>query len=338
MPELTHFLSCDWGTSSFRLKLVALPDLRVVATTKSDQGNAATFERWQQSGQPEEQRVEFYLAVIREHAQQLEQQAKQPLNGLPIVISGMASSTIGMLELPYKPFPFATNGSDLATKLLSATNDFLHSVLLISGARTDDDVMRGEETQLVGCGFEVSEQGQLFLHPGTHAKHVLVRGGQAVELKTYMTGEFFALLTTESILATAVEVAGELDEPAHAQAFAQGVRASQEGNLLHHAFLVRTNRLFEKLTKPENFYYLSGLLIGYELSDFPADFTGPVVLAGEDRLVHAYEAALRQLGITERVASVTVKGAEEVTLRGQVAVLQRAQKAGQPALTSSRLA
>ncbi|UYZ64071.1 2-dehydro-3-deoxygalactonokinase [Hymenobacter weizhouensis] len=325
-----RFLSCDWGTTSFRLKLVEGPELRVVAAATSKEGNAATFERWQQARQPPEQRLGFYLEVVRPHVRRLEEQAGESLAGVPLVVSGMASSTIGMLELPYRPLPFAANGSDLLTRLLPATAGFAQPVLLISGVKTDDDVMRGEEVQLVGCGFAATEQEQLFLHPGTHAKHVLVRQGRAVELKTYMTGEFFALLTTESILASAVESgAGGLDQPAHAQAFAQGVQASQRGNLLHEAFLVRTNRLFEKLSKPENFFYLSGLLIGTELRDFPTDFTGPVVLAGEDVLVHSYEAALRQLGITGRVASVTIQGAEAVTLRGQAAVLERAQAAGQ---------
>ncbi|TGE25123.1 2-dehydro-3-deoxygalactonokinase [Hymenobacter aquaticus] len=329
MNNLTHFLSCDWGTSSFRLKLVELAGLRVVAAEQSEEGNAATFEQWQQAKQPPEQRLGFYLNVLRTHAQKLEKQVGRPLAGVPVVISGMASSTVGMLELPYKPFPFAADGSDLTTRLLPATADFDHPVLLISGVKTDDDVMRGEEVQLVGCRFAPTDRPQLFLHPGTHAKHVLVQGGQATALKTYMTGEFFALLSKESILASAVEKNDDFQRPEHARAFERGVQASQTDNLLHNAFLVRTNRLFDKLSAPENFYFLSGLLIGYELSSFPPDFTGPVVLAGEKALVASYEAALRLLGITDKVASVTVKQAAEVTLRGQAAVLERAVAAGQ---------
>ncbi|PJJ59757.1 2-dehydro-3-deoxygalactonokinase [Hymenobacter chitinivorans] len=329
MEELTHFLSCDWGTSSFRLKLVELPGLRVVATSTSDEGNAATFAKWQETKQPDDQRLGFYLKVLAGHVRKLEEDAGRPLTGVPVVISGMASSTVGMLELPYKPMPFAVDGADLATKLLPATADFAQPVLLISGVRTPDDVMRGEEVQLVGCGFAATDQEQLFLHPGTHAKHVTIRGGQAVALKTYMTGEFFALLSKQSILASAVEKNDDFERPEHRRAFERGVQASQTENLLHNAFLVRTNQLFDKLSKPENFYFLSGLLIGAELRSFPADFRGPVVLAGEKALVQHYEAALELLGITQRLAALTIKGAEEVTLQGQAAVLQRLREAGQ---------
>ncbi|TGE29315.1 2-dehydro-3-deoxygalactonokinase [Hymenobacter metallicola] len=336
MAELTHFLSCDWGTSSFRLKLVEWPGLRVVATSTSDEGNAATFKQWQQAGQPPERRLGFYLSILHRHVQKLEAEFGHPLAGTPVVVSGMASSTVGMLELPYKDFPFATDGTDLTTKLLPATAEFSHPVLLISGVKTPDDVMRGEEVQLVGCHLPATAEDQLFLHPGTHAKHVTVRRGQAVALQTYMTGEFFALLSQQSILAAAVEKADDFQAPAHRQAFEQGVRTSQDINLLHAAFLVRTNQLFDKLSKSENFYYLSGLLIGYELSSFPADFTGAVVLAGEEALVQPYEAALALLGLTGRVASVTTHGAEEVTLRGQAVVLRRALGAGQlPSVTTS---
>ncbi|GAA3927821.1 2-dehydro-3-deoxygalactonokinase [Hymenobacter algoricola] len=323
MPNPTRFLSCDWGTSSFRLKLVALPGLRVLATATSDEGNAATFAAWQQAQQPTGQRGAFYRAVIQKHLRTLETQLGTSLDDLPLVISGMASSTIGMRELPYKAFPFATDGSDLATLLLPATVDFRHPTLLVSGVRTADDVMRGEEVQLVGCGFAPTGEDQLFLHPGTHCKHVTIRHGQAVALQTYMTGEFFALLSGQSILAASVRAGGDLGTAAYRQAFEQGVRASPRAHLLHNAFRVRTNDLFDKLSRPANFYYLSGILIGAELSTFPASFTGRIVLAGEAHLLDHYQTALAVLGITDRAAAVTTQGAADVTLRGQAALLSR---------------
>jgi len=329
MPDSTRFLSCDWGTSSFRLKLVTLPDLQVLAESTSDEGNAAVFAAWTKTEQPAGQRVAFYQAIIQKHLAALEKQLDTRLGQVPLVISGMASSTIGMRELPYKEFPFATDGADLATKVLAPTEEFAHPTLLISGVRTADDVMRGEEVQLVGCGFALSDEEQLFIHPGTHCKHVTIRNGRAVALETYMTGEFFSLLSSKSILAAAVEAGGNLGVQAHRQAFEKGVRDSARANLLHNAFRVRTNDLFDRFSRPANFFYLSGILIGYELSTFPPDYAGRIVLAGEPHLLDHYQAALELLGITERAASVTTQGAEEVTLRGHAAVLARIRKAGQ---------
>ncbi|MDO7853274.1 2-dehydro-3-deoxygalactonokinase [Hymenobacter convexus] len=315
------FLSCDWGTSSFRLRLVERETLKVLAEESSKEGNAATAELWQQAGQPPEQRVAFYRAIIQAHLKKLEEAVETALDEVPVVISGMASSTIGMLEVPYKPLPFAADGSDLAVKILAPTPDFKHAVLLISGVKSDDDVMRGEEVQLVGCRFVRTAEAQLFLHPGTHAKHVLVQNGQATTLKTYMTGEFFSLLSTKSILAASVEESGKLEEGNNLKWFEKGVHDSQEANLLHNAFLVRTNDLFKKASKPENYFYLSGLLIGSECHDLVAHPPARITLAGEPVLVALYGAALHALGIDSQ-CPVQTKTAEEVTLTGQAAVLQ----------------
>ena len=214
------------------------------------------------------------------------------------------------------------DGSDLATRIIAPTADFKHAILLISGVKSDDDVMRGEETQLVGCDFADTTTPHLFLHPGTHAKHVLVQHGRAVALKTYMTGEFFALLSTKGILAASVAAGGELTAGNNQHWLEQGVRDSQTINLLHNAFLVRTNDLFQKATRQENYFYLSGLLIGSECRDLLADVPGSITLAGESKLVAHYAVALRVLGITGQ-AAVQTKSAEEVTLNGQLAVLRQ---------------
>ncbi|MDO7846585.1 2-dehydro-3-deoxygalactonokinase [Hymenobacter sp. M29] len=317
----TTFLSCDWGTSSFRLRLVERETLKILAEESSKEGNAATAELWKQAGQPPEQRVVFYRAIIQKHLKKLEEAVKTTLDEVPVVISGMASSTIGMLEVPYKPLPFSTDGSDLAVKILAPTLDFKHAVLLISGVKSDDDVMRGEEVQLVGCRFEKVPEKQLFLHPGTHAKHVLVQNGQAISLKTHMTGEFFSLLSTKSILAASVEEGGKLEEGSNLTWFEKGVHDSQQANLLHNAFLVRTNDLFKKASKPENYFYLSGLLIGSECHDLLAHTPARITLAGESVLVALYGAALHALGV-DKQCPVQTKTAEGVTLTGQAAVLQ----------------
>ncbi|MBF9236884.1 2-dehydro-3-deoxygalactonokinase [Hymenobacter sp. BT683] len=329
MNPTTTFLSCDWGTSSFRLRLVEREGLKVLAEASSKEGNASTAELWKQAHQPPAHRVRFYLAILQKHLKMLEETVKTSLESIPVVISGMASSTIGMKELPYKPLPFATDGSDLVTEILPPSPDFNHPTLLVSGIRSDDDVMRGEEVQLVGCRFETTAAEQLFLHPGTHAKHVRVYDGQAVALKTYLTGELFSLFSKHSILATSVEEGGKLKEENNRHWFEEGVRASQHANLLHNAFLVRTNDLFKKASKQENYFYLSGLLIGSECRDLLTSLPASILLAGEDVLIEHYSAALRTLGIAER-CPVETKTAVEVTLTGQLAVLhhQRLMQAG----------
>ncbi len=87
-----------------------------------------------------------------------------------------------------------------------------------------------------GAGGSSAEQ--LYIFPGTHSKHIIVKDGAVVAFTTYMTGEFFALLSKQSILHTSVE---KHTDSAPSASFMNGVEDATKGNLLHLAFMVRTN-------------------------------------------------------------------------------------------------
>ena len=175
LKEPITFLSCDWGTTAFRLRAVA-KDFSIVAEVSSKQGIAEVFDKWKSEGGGDQGRVAFYRAVIESHLQELHTKLSDDISGLPLLISGMASSNIGMMELPYKAAPFLLDGSDLQVKEIPPCETCPHPILLISGVRTDDDVMRGEEVQVVGCDIPSNNDELLIIHPGTHCKHIVVKG------------------------------------------------------------------------------------------------------------------------------------------------------------------
>src|SRR6185312_14531588 len=142
-------------------------------------------------------------------------------------------------------------------------------VYLISGIKSDTDVIRGEETQLLGCVKDNVEclGNRLYIFPGTHSKHILVKGHQVIDFKTYMTGEIFSLLATKSILGNSVKTGARKTGIKSKRSFEKGLKAAIHGNILNEAFLVRTNDLFKKISKENNFYYLSGLMIGTEIKN-----------------------------------------------------------------------
>lgn len=312
-----QFLSLDWGTSSFRLRWVDAASLQVLGEETSGQGIAATFQAWQQA--PGQERLAFYTRVIAAHVAALEKRLGRPLAGLPVVISGMASSSIGLMELPYLRLPFATDGTGLQPHRIPASPAFPHEILLISGVRSQQDVMRGEETQLIGAIPAGQDHDGIFLFPGTHSKHLLVRDNQVVDFNTYMTGEFFELLAKKSILSATVSAPAE---PASLESFQQGVRQAVGTNLLHTAFLVRTNQLFGVWKPEENFHYLSGLLIGTELQVLLQHPGVPLYLFGGAKLQPYYESALATLGLAGRLTSLPARWVDESVIRGQIRILQ----------------
>ncbi|RPD48768.1 2-dehydro-3-deoxygalactonokinase [Paracnuella aquatica] len=290
------FLSCDWGTTNFRLRLVDRQTLEVKAVIQSEEGVASVFAQWQQTAGATD-RVLFYQQVLQRHVAMLEQQIGKSLTGIPMIISGMASSSIGMIELPYKQLPLSIMDIDLLYNQIAATTAFSHSIVLVSGARTEGDVMRGEETQLTGCNIDSALYSQVFIFPGTHSKHVAVANGVATDFATYITGEVFQLLANKSILANSVAANDAWHETGHRAAFEQGVLDGQAHNILHQAFMVRTNSLFDRFSASANYWYLSGLLIGHELQSLQQTHTGPITIVGNGVVVDIYQAACTVLGL-----------------------------------------
>lgn len=315
---MDQFLSCDWGTSSFRLRLIGADHLNVIAEIKSDSGIASTYKAWEQAGSDPLKRKDFYAGIIKEQVKLLSQKMAIPLNNIPIVLSGMASSTIGLIDLSYKKLPFSLDGSDLEMKFFDEAQDF-NPLIIVSGAKTDDDVMRGEETKIIGCSSALinRDQEQLLILPGTHPKHIVVKAGKAIAFKTYMTGEFFDLLSTKSVLAASVQEGGDFNDPVNQESFINGVKAGQTSDLLHAGFMVRTNQVLKDISKQQNFYYLSGLLIGTELKDLKP--TIPVYLVGGSTHQSLYTLACRIAGIniTQQLDAdvALIKGQQLIFLR-----------------------
>lgn len=285
----THFLSCDWGTSSFRLRLVAAGSLEVLAAISEPEGISVVYRQWQQN--PQADRLAFYGNVLAKAVATLSSRCQTDLSLLPLVLSGMASASIGMLELPYTPLPFAIDGSDMQVEIMPAAGTCTNPVLLVSGVCTHNDVMRGEETLLAGALSICPVESGWIVFPGTHCKHVWVAGDKATRLHTFMTGELFQLLATQSILANSVAAGAPLDETA----FDAGVVAGSSQPLLQAAFSVRTNQLFTRYTPTANYWYLSGLVIGSELQSLLADKQQTLTIVASEAAAATYQRACAAL-------------------------------------------
>jgi 2-dehydro-3-deoxygalactonokinase len=180
---------------------------------------------------------------------------------------------------------------------------------------TIPDVLRGEETQILGALQGLDMQDGLLVLPGTHSKWAHVRGGKIHHFSTFMTGEFYALLRQHSILArTLPAVDDAIDWPA----FDQGIAVAQRStSLLQSAFSVRTLSLFDRLPAASRSSYLSGLVIGEELRAQSPSSSSNVVLVGADALTLRYARAFSTRG-----ASVKRVGTESTWL-GLWALAQR---------------
>ena len=316
---MKNILSCDWGTSNFRIRLIGIENEEIIDEISTSEGISSTYNNWINSGKDRE---EFYSRIIQNNVLELQRKCGTDLENIPVLISGMASSSLGIREMDYAGLPFSSDGSSAGLTRITI-DGFKHEIFLISGVRSENDVMRGEETQWLGLiqGEQLKNESELlFILPGTHAKHLEIKSRQLVNFRTYMTGEFFNLLSTSSVLKNSVVQGGSMNTKDDESAFIEGVKAAQGSSILHESFLVRTNELFQKFSRQQNTFYLSGLLIGSELQHVTGS---KIVLAAPVSLLKPYQLALECLGAGNRVITISPGSLDKAVIQGQLIIFNQ---------------
>jgi 2-dehydro-3-deoxygalactonokinase len=324
-----YLLSCDWGTSSFRLKLVNTQSRSVEGEIVSSNGVGDTFSVWRDRGVQLMPRKEFFKQQLKDQIALLAGKLGTDLGDIPVVLSGMASSSIGMHELPYAQLPFSLRGDNILTYHIEPQEVFHHEIILVSGVQSDHDVMRGEETQLIGLQelIMLPDDGEaIFVLPGTHSKHMYVSNGRLTNFKTFMTGEVFSVMAKHSILKDSVQLNPENGHIGQAlDSFRAGVSESGSGYMLNSLFKVRTNQLFDLLDKAENTMYLSGLLIGSEVRYLVGETEKQLVLCSGNALFDLYRIAMDDLGLTERTMTVSTEMVEGAATAAHIRIFENQQ-------------
>jgi 2-dehydro-3-deoxygalactonokinase len=228
-------------------------------------------------------------------------------HALPLLACGMIGSRQGLVEVPYLACPARL--ADLAVRLACVE---LPQVPIAAGAPAPRlyivpglkygsdasgwDVVRGEETQLLGLG---AGPGSLTVLPGTHSKW-MVQGpaGRIDGFQTYMTGELFELLRGHGSLSRVMGPSQWSPE-----AFGLGVDEARDGALEDLLFRVRTAGLTGRFPASALADYLSGLLIGAELKAGLRRFATrdpgrPIVVLGAAALTRRYATAMASFGLT----------------------------------------
>lgn len=312
-----YFYSCDWGTTNLRLRLVDASTSAVLSNIETDQGITKVFSQWKLSRR---ERFRFYCDILRNCISNLRSSIETLPGSIPVIVSGMASSNMGMIELPYAELPAGIDGTGLLIQSFQSSGDFAYPLILVSGVRTNTDFMRGEEVQVIGAARSRPGNNELFILPGTHSKHVWTHNNSILDLKTYMTGELFQLLSVNSILANSIEATNDLNTPGWENFFEEGVMQSLKSGVLENLFGLRVAHIFNKRTPQQNGYYLNGLLIGSELKNILEDQGREIVLVSTELFKKYYSAALDLLNVHLKSRWVS---SEAATVAGHQVIFER---------------
>jgi 2-dehydro-3-deoxygalactonokinase len=235
---------------------------------------------------------------------------------LPVIAAGMVGSAQGWTQAPYAGVP--ANADSLVERMVQVRAVCGAMVSIVPGVMSQGDlpnVMRGEETQIVGASSagvsSASDSAPALIGlPGTHAKWAIVMGGSIQHFHTFMTGEVFAALSVHTILGRTMIS----PECVQTDAFLRGVNVARRWNVagvLSTIFSTRTLGLTAQLSAQQQPDYLSGLLIGHELAGLEGILAQQNIalcdqvptLIGDEALCERYRLALPVFGC-ERVQIV----------------------------------
>lgn len=275
------WIAVDWGTSNLRAWAMGAEGILASAESADGMGRLG--------------RDDFEPALMR--------LVGPWLTGgpVPVVACGMVGARQGWVEAPYRPVPCppVARGEGIAPP----TTDALRVTIVpgLSQSRPAD-VMRGEETQIAGVlALHPRFDGVICL-PGTHSKWAHVSAGEVVSFQTFMTGELFALLSTQSVLRHSM---GEgPDDAAFDEGAAEGLARPER--LMARLFALRAEGLLNGLAPAAARARLSGLLIGAELAAARPYWLGQrVMLVGGAALAASYARALASQGLTAEILDAT---------------------------------
>lgn len=288
------FVAVDWGTSSFRLWLVDRTG-HVLAARRSDEGMMAAAK----TGFP---------GVLQSHLA-----AVGAPDHVPVLVCGMAGAKTGWVEAGYVDTPAPLPA---ILKQAARVPGEARDIRILPGIAQRDtnapDVMRGEETQLLGAlGLDAAGEA-LVCMPGTHSKWVRVQDGTVARFSTFMTGELFSVVSRETILSLAVARADEAEDVASFKAAAKAAFEAPAfaANLL---FGARSRQLLFGGTPAAARETLSGTLIGVELA---AGLSGAVPRAGITLIASGRLAMLYRLAFDALKVDVNPIDADEAVRRG----------------------
>jgi 2-dehydro-3-deoxygalactonokinase len=221
---------------------------------------------------------------------------------VPAIMAGMVGSSQGWHDAANVACPTTPNA--LADKVVRFETGSGRPVAIVPGlvTRSDDghgDVIRGEETQIVGLIDRRPGFTGVCVLPGTHSKWVTIVDGVVTDFLTFLTGEIFQLLAHKSFLRHSLDDDGR--DIADIPDFVAAVKRVAEDRtpFLSTVFSVRARHLLDGVAPGDNRAYLSGLIIGGEIAAAETSgrmTAGTLTIIGGRSLARAYDVALAALG------------------------------------------
>lgn len=241
-----------------------------------------------------------------------------------ILASGMITSEYGLCCLPHviSPAGIRELHETVHEAILSDISDipfvFVRGVKMLGQTLETTDMMRGEESELIGIMKE-GDGACLYVLPGSHSKLIECdTNGRIVRFSTTMTGEMIAALSSGTILRDAVDLSvSEFDEAM----LISGCRYAAERGFSEAVFKTRVLKNVFGAGKAEIYSFFLGTILSSEIKAILDSGPEKVVLGGKAQLKNATAILLRALSKKE-VVTLSDADVDASSCRGVIHIFE----------------
>lgn len=200
-----NYITVDGGTTNTRISIVR--GHKIICTKKYSIG----------AGNDDEKNIR---TVLKDGICELLKKTGLKTDDIEcVLVSGAIISETGLVWLKHIPVPCGV--TELAENLRFMRFEdiapikfaFVQGVKTVGDTYEDIDMMRGEETELMGI-CDKPREDTLYVLPGTHSKHISVdKDSRIYDISTEFTGEIIAAVSKHTLLRKSIDLSNsKIDE------------------------------------------------------------------------------------------------------------------------------
>ncbi len=274
---MANYITVDGGTTNTRVSLVA--DSKIIETLKYNVGARAGIE----------DNALLRVTVKNAISKLLSNNNMKEKDICRVLASGMITSEFGLYKLDHAVTPVGIAELHNAMKEVVLHDISEIPFVFMRGVKTpcesleDADMMRGEETELMGIMSE-NDGECVYILPGSHSKIIKTDAyGRIESFVTMLTGEMTAALAENTILKASVEFFDSFD----AEYLIKGYEYCKEKGINEALFKVRILKNLFSCKSLQAYSFFMGVILCGEVEAVLKINAPKVVIGGKKQLKEA---------------------------------------------------
>lgn len=287
---MAHYITIDGGTSNTRVSLTRDED--VISTLRISLGAFSVLDNKSALKEAIKSAIDSLLSISKKSYEDIE----------CILASGMITSEFGLCPLDHINVPAGLGKLHqnmervILDEICPVPFMFVRGVKCIGDSLEDTDMMRGEETELMGIMTD-SERECIYILPGSHSKVIRVNPDREIEtFSTLLTGEMVKAISDDTILKDAIDLKCKNIDYEY---LLKGYKFCKEHGINKSLFKVRILKNVFSAGSSQLYSFFLGIILTDEIKEVEKYDAPLVVIGGKHQLKEATAAILREVSSKE---------------------------------------